>query len=116
MSYFAFDFPVRLHGSAHQESYRVHRSPNQLQNKESSPTSLGGIRFQSPPTPLNLTYEGRQSVPSPTRRGLGRGGDLGGTNLRDETQETCVYTVAKRGSREKGFIPLFAEKLNTLFN
>ena len=56
-------------------SYGVHRSSDQLQNKESSPPSppsLGGIRFQSPPEL----------------------GDLGGKNLRDETQETCVYTVA----------------------
>ena len=86
-------------------TYGVHTSPDQLQNTESSPPSSlthpyplpggesGGTRFQSPPTPLYLPYEGRQYVPSPTRRGLGRGGDLGGKNLRDETQETYVYTV-----------------------
>ncbi len=39
-----------------------------------------GTRFQSPPTPLNLPYEGRQYVPSPSRRGLGRGEDLGGNS------------------------------------
>ncbi len=36
-----------------------------------SPPTLGGTRFQSPPEL----------------------GDLGGKNLRDETQETYVYTV-----------------------
>ena len=41
----------------------------------------GGIRIsQSPPTPLYLPYEGRQFVPSPIRRGLGRSWDLGGNN------------------------------------
>ena len=30
-------------------------------------------------------------------RGLGRGGDLGGKNLRDETQETYVYAVGYLG-------------------
>ncbi len=28
------------------------------------------------------------------RKGTREEGDLGGKNLRDETQETCVYTVA----------------------
>ncbi len=77
-------------GSPQSERYGVHRSPDRLQNNESSPpnplssrgplrlaptrgrsSSLGGTRFQSPP-------------------GLG---DLGGKNLGDETQETYVYTV-----------------------
>ena len=64
------------------QPYGVHTSPDQLQNNESSPPSppsLGGTRFQSPPEL----------------------GDLGGKNLRDETQETDVDRVASQpGERQ----------------
>ncbi|MDJ0594891.1 MAG: type 2 lanthipeptide synthetase LanM family protein [Pleurocapsa sp. MO_226.B13] len=57
-------------------------SLQQPQNTESSPPSppsLGGTRFQSPPEL----------------------GDLGGKNLRDETQETYVYTVGLDRGKSK---------------
>ncbi len=59
----------------------VHTSPEQPQNTESSPPSppnLGGTRSQSPPEL----------------------GDLGGKNLRNETQKTYVYTVAILGEKD----------------
>ncbi len=60
----------------------------------------------SPPTgehQLSLSFQerfgevGDNMFPLLLMRGLGRGGDLGGKNLRDETQETYVYAVGYLG-------------------
>ena len=91
---------------APQFCYGVHTSPDRLQNTESSPPSpfsriplrltptrgrspsLGGTRFQSPHGRLKCRRKPPTSRPPEL-------GDLGGKNLRDETQETYVYTVAQ---------------------
>ena len=62
-------------------------------------SSLGGTRFQSPPGLASDPAEActRMGVPSARERARW---DLGGKNLRNETQETYVYTVGR--DREKG--------------
>ena len=85
------------------KAYGVHTSSDQLQNTESSPPSppsLGGTRFQSPPelALAKLYPKGLDPAEVPSARERARW-DLGGKNLRDETQETYVYTVAQRQGR-----------------
>ncbi|MDJ0572211.1 MAG: hypothetical protein QNJ53_24645 [Pleurocapsa sp. MO_192.B19] len=82
--------------------YGVHTSPDRLQNTESSPPSppsLGGTRFQSPPSLGGTRFQSASNLgedfQSPPELG-----DLGGKNLRDETQETYVYTVANFGGKK----------------
>ena len=73
-------------------------SPDHLQNTESSPPippSLGGRGFQSPPEIASVLASDPAEVSSAKERArrVTGAGDLGGKNLRDETQETYVYTV-----------------------
>ena len=58
-----------------------------------APQVWGGTRFQSPPGLASDPAE----VPSARERARW---DLGGKNLKDETQETYVYTVAKFGGNK----------------